>query len=122
MADNFDKPDLDKDGLRTIGLKWLFQQGTTNIILIVNLVVFYYCARWALTEGIPAHLNQIQSGYKQLGEEYQQTRAAEIAADKERYENHRSYDAERYEWIREGFLRLRGAGIGSEPKPTVVDK
>lgn len=113
-------PDIDpeKDSWKVIAVKWLMGQGSTNVVLIAILATGIY----ALKEEVPKHLDSIKAGYKEVADDLEVTRKAEREADKDRYEDHKAVDAARYEWIREGFMRLRGAGIGSEPNKGIVEK
>lgn len=53
----YDKP------WRRLVLEWLFNQGVSTVLLIINVTVMVYFFNYALQTAIPAHLSAIQAGY-----------------------------------------------------------
>lgn len=72
-----------------------------------------------ITDKVPEHLEKINTGFKEVAKQsadsYKELRAAEIIADKERYDDHKKTDAERYEWIKELGMKLRPMVGATQP-------
>lgn len=97
--------------------------------MILLLAAILYGGYVAMTQNVPEHLDKIQQGFKivatETADRYEKMRAAEIAADKERYEDHKKVDADRYEWIKEFAVKVKplvGAAMPPDDDEPLVAK
>lgn len=66
--EEFTSSELEKLSLKAIALKWVLSQGVSNLLLMAILYALWYFADYAVNVGIPAHLRQIQDGYRENAE------------------------------------------------------
>lgn len=52
--------------LKQIGAQWLLNQGVSTLLLFAIAAGGWYGGRYLIEEGIPKHLQQIQTGYEKL--------------------------------------------------------
>lgn len=86
-------------------VNWAIGQPLTNQLLVAILLAIGFGGRWAATVAIPAHLKQIQDGYRDLATEMQDRHQTERA------EAIRTYDRW-IEWIREDNASRKGKTVG----------
>ena len=53
---------------------WLWSQGTSTVLLIMQTSLFIYCVYYAVATAIPSHLKAIQDGYDRQATIYAQIR------------------------------------------------
>ena len=58
---------IDTKDFRSLLFSWLFSQGVSTVMLAAILIAMAYGGNYAMTTGIPAHLKQIQDGYREQG-------------------------------------------------------
>lgn len=75
-ADNDDYKDVSNPYLR-----YAMKQGVTQFLLISILGVMLYLGVWIIQIGVPAHLKQIQAGYRESDERH----AAQVLRITERH-------------------------------------
>lgn len=73
--DRSDKADRERErranrSWRERGADWLERQGVSTVLLCLMAGILTWFCYYIFTTGIPAHLNQIQTGYKELQAEY----------------------------------------------------
>lgn len=68
MVDNSSGVDSNAD-LKTRAARWIFGQEANTVALFAILAFMCYAAYYTLTIGIPAHISQIQAGYKSINDE-----------------------------------------------------
>lgn len=98
-------PEKENGSWITQVLSWAKGQEFNNLMLLGILSAVGYGSHYAITIAIPAHLNQIQSGYRELTTEIQERHQAE------RTEAIRTYDRW-IEWIREDNAARKGRPAG----------
>lgn len=77
--------DMDGKTLKEILVQWLAQQGASTVLLTGILCAIAYGGYYGMHTAVPAHLNQIQQGYTELGERHEKVVERIITAqDKER--------------------------------------
>ena len=72
-------PENDDNIQRTFS-KWLFGQEANTVALYLILIALGYGGWWALTVGIPKHLEMIQRGYESIND--RNTKALEGAGQR----------------------------------------
>ena len=88
--------DMEGKSLREILIQWLAQQGASTVLLTGILCAIAYGGYYGMHTAVPAHLNQIQQGYTELGERHEKVVERIITAqDKEREALYRLVDKNR---------------------------
>lgn len=95
--------DIEGKSLRDIGVRWLASQGASTILLTGILCAIGYGGWYGMHTAVPAHLDQIQKGYTELGERHEKVVDRIITAqDKEREALYRLVDKNRTARIEPG--------------------
>lgn len=58
------------ESIKTSVVQKLLGQEMNTIMLVVLLAAWCYAFWWAMTTGVPAHLKQIQEGYREVAVEH----------------------------------------------------
>jgi hypothetical protein len=58
------------DSIKTSVVQKLLGQEMNTIMLVLLLAAWCYAFWWAMTTGVPAHLKQIQDGYREVAAEH----------------------------------------------------
>jgi hypothetical protein len=89
---------LDTEGrsLKEIAVQWLAAQGASTVLLTGILCAIAYGGYYGMHTAVPAHLDQIQKGYTELGERHEKVVERIITAqDKEREALYRLVEKDR---------------------------
>ena len=121
-------PDDLKLGWKELVARWLFSQGTSTVLLFCILAAILYSGYYAINEGIPKHLEQIQKGYERIEASHEREhRSLQEIHEKEVESLRKAFQDGLERWDRnhkgaEATSPQENVGIARVPSPTVVSE
>ena len=79
--------DIEKSSYKVIAIRWLMHQGVVTVLLFLILAAIIWGGHYGITQAIPEHLKQIQSGYSEVMDK------ATIAVEKATVEHRKAVEA-----------------------------
>src|SRR5678815_3138115 len=68
-----DPDKIDTKDWKSAAASWLASQGVSTVLLVAILAAMTYCGNYAVKTAIPAHLEQIQKGYREQANDNKET-------------------------------------------------